>query len=64
MRHQRKLVGWRYGVFIGSCVAFLGLAVYPVIISPMINPDYYKQVQAIGRKDIKQENVQPGKRYY
>lgn len=39
----KRLVGWRYAVFIGSIVGSIALAAYPVIISPMINPDYYSK---------------------
>lgn len=39
----KRLVGWRYAVFIGTIVGSIALAAYPVIISPMINPDYYSE---------------------
>lgn len=54
------LKGWKFGVFIGSFVGALGLAIYPVIISPMINPEEYKKIQKRTRAGVKQEDIQPG----
>ncbi|GAB6027133.1 hypothetical protein CHUAL_013895 [Chamberlinius hualienensis] len=55
-----KLVGWRYGVFVGSIVGAIGLATYPIIIYPMLNVEKYKKIQAETRGHIKQEDIQPG----
>lgn len=54
------LKGWKFVAFIGTFVGGLGLAVYPVIISPMLNPDEYKRIQKITRAGVKQEEIQPG----
>ena len=37
------LKGWRYGVFFGSVVGSICLAIYPVIISPYLFPEKWKQ---------------------
>lgn len=37
------LKGWRYTAFIGGIVGTIGLALYPIIVSPMINPDQYSK---------------------
>lgn len=54
------LKGWKYVTFIGTFIGVLGLAIYPIILSPMINPDEYKKVQKVNRAGIKQEEIQPG----
>jgi len=56
------LKGWRYGVFVGSIVGFIGAAIYPIIISPYLYPDKWKQASKAIREqnNIKQENIQPG----
>lgn len=54
------LRGWKYVTFIGAFVGFLGIAIYPVIISPMINSEEYKKMQKVNRRGIKQEEIQPG----
>lgn len=46
--------------FIGAFVGAVGLTIYPVIISPMMNPEQYKKIQKITRAGIKQEEIQPG----
>ncbi|KAL1506522.1 hypothetical protein ABEB36_005870 [Hypothenemus hampei] len=53
-------VGWRYAALIGGMVGAIGLAVYPIIIDPIRNPDKYKKIQEQTRKNIKQEDIQPG----
>ncbi|XP_047737674.1 small integral membrane protein 20-like [Hyalella azteca] len=45
-----------YGTFIG----LISVTLYPIVIYPMLNPDYYKKIQAENRKNIKQEDIQPG----
>ncbi|XP_042211535.1 small integral membrane protein 20-like [Homarus americanus] len=54
------LRGWRYGVFVGGLVGFISAALYPIVIYPMMNVDNYKKIQAVTRKGINQEDVQPG----
>ncbi|CRL00027.1 CLUMA_CG013315, isoform A [Clunio marinus] len=54
------LKGWKYAAFIGSIVGFIGLAIYPIIIEPMRNPQKYKEIQKRNRQGINQEEVQPG----
>lgn len=39
------LKGSRYVMFISAIVGSIGLAIYPIIIRPMMNPDEYKQVR-------------------
>lgn len=36
-----KLSGWRFGVFVAGLVGAVGCAIYPIIISPMIDPSPY-----------------------
>ncbi|GJQ74065.1 hypothetical protein Trydic_g18987 [Trypoxylus dichotomus] len=54
------LVGWRYGILIGGLVGIIGLAVYPVVIYPMLHIDEYKEIQKQNRRGIRQEDIQPG----
>ncbi|KAG8232242.1 hypothetical protein J437_LFUL011795 [Ladona fulva] len=54
------LKGWRYVAFIGGIVGSIGLAIYPIIISPMLNPADYKKIQEETRKGIDRETIQPG----
>ncbi|XP_077291063.1 small integral membrane protein 20-like [Arctopsyche grandis] len=49
----------RFGIYIGFVGAVVA-AMYPIAISPMIDPTYYKDLQKITRKDVIQENIQPG----
>lgn len=76
-------VGWKYGVLIGGFVGSILLASYPIIISPMINPEkwsmsllkvcciffkwnvflFTEMIQEETRKNIRQEDVQPGSKY-
>ncbi|XP_022185238.2 small integral membrane protein 20 [Nilaparvata lugens] len=57
---MKKLQGWRFAGFVGGMLGVLGLALYPIMIYPMYNTDEYKKLQAIGRKNINQEDIQPG----
>ncbi|CAK1542618.1 unnamed protein product [Leptosia nina] len=54
------LKGWRYGALIGGLVGFVGLTLYPIAFSPMMDPSQYKEIQKETRKNIKQEDIQPG----
>lgn len=38
------LKGWRYAAFVSSLVAFTGFALFPIVIQPMIDPDYYSTI--------------------
>lgn len=38
-----SLKGWRYTVFIGGFVGFLGLALYPIVVSPMLDASEYSR---------------------
>lgn len=55
-----RLVGWRYATLIGGLVGLIGLTLYPIAIDPYLNPDKWKNVQKETRKNIQQEDVQPG----
>lgn len=35
------LKGWRYVALISGLVGGIGLAIYPIIVDPMLNPDKY-----------------------
>ncbi|CAK1589098.1 unnamed protein product [Parnassius mnemosyne] len=54
------LKGWRYTAFIGGFVGLLGLTLYPIAVSPMLDPSEYKKIQKESRKNIRQEDIQPG----
>jgi len=45
-----------YGVFIG----LLSATLYPIVIHPIMNTEYYKKLQNENRKGINQEEIQPG----
>lgn len=39
------LKGWKYAAFVGTIVGAIGIAIYPIIVSPMVNPEpYSKQI--------------------
>lgn len=38
-----RLVGWRYTALIGGLVGGIALAIYPIIIDPMINTEKYSK---------------------
>jgi len=56
------LKGWRFGVFVGSIVGFIGLSIYPIIITPYLHPEKWKQQSKEIRQmhNIQQESIQPG----
>ena len=37
------LQGWRYFFFTGGLIGFISATIYPTIIYPMMNPDYYRK---------------------
>ncbi|XP_068623193.1 small integral membrane protein 20 [Battus philenor] len=55
-----SLKGWRYTAFVGGLVGIIGLALYPIAVSPMLDPSEYKRIQKETRKNIRQEDIQPG----
>lgn len=57
------LRGRNYALLVGGIVGIIGLACYPIIVHPMMNPEQYKKVQQINRAGIKQEEIQPGSKY-
>ncbi|XP_026475035.1 small integral membrane protein 20 [Ctenocephalides felis] len=54
------LKGWKYVAFVSGIVGFTGCAIYPIIIHPMLYPNYWKEQQKKNRSGIIQENIQPG----
>ncbi|CAH0397143.1 unnamed protein product [Chilo suppressalis] len=52
--------GWRYVAFLTGFVGFIGVTLYPIIISPMMDSSEYKKIQKVARKNIRQEDIQPG----
>ncbi|XP_053616383.1 small integral membrane protein 20 [Plodia interpunctella] len=50
----------RYVVFLTGFVGFIGLTLYPIAISPMLDSSEYKKIQKETRKHIDQEKIQPG----
>lgn len=57
---RKPLKGWRYAAVVGGLVGAISLAIYPIIIDPMMNPDKWKKVQEVTRAGIRQEDIQPG----
>ncbi|KAL9973124.1 hypothetical protein ACROYT_G019540 [Oculina patagonica] len=47
-------------IFIGGFVTFTLAALYPVYVYPKLHPEVFQQIQSDTRKDITQENIQPG----
>lgn len=43
------LKGWKYALYVGSIVGFIGIAIYPIIIDPMLNPSKFKEIQKRNR---------------
>ncbi len=37
------LKGWKYAAMLGTVVGAIGLAIYPIIVSPMMNPEPYSK---------------------
>jgi len=56
------LKGWRFAGFVGTFVGFIGLAIYPIIISPYMYPEKWKKISKEVRDGagIKPEDIQPG----
>ncbi|CAH4034937.1 unnamed protein product [Pieris brassicae] len=52
--------GWRYAAFLGGFIGFIGLTLYPIAVSPMMDSSKYKEIQKETRKNIRQEDIQPG----
>ena len=38
------LRGWKYVAFVGTIVGAIGIAIYPIIISPMMDPSPYSKL--------------------
>jgi len=58
----KLLVGWRYAALWGGLVTAIGLAIYPVVVSPFMNPEEWRQIskETRDKHGIKQEDIQPG----
>uniref|UniRef100_A0A1B0DJK9 ADP-ribosylation factor-like protein 6 n=1 Tax=Phlebotomus papatasi TaxID=29031 RepID=A0A1B0DJK9_PHLPP len=41
-------------------IGLLGLALYPIVVDPMINTEKYKKIQSKNRAGVNQEEIQPG----
>jgi len=56
------LKGWRFAAFVGGIVGAVGVAIYPIIISPYLYPEQWKKASKDFRtaEGIRQENIQPG----
>ncbi|XP_017461451.1 PREDICTED: small integral membrane protein 20 [Rhagoletis zephyria] len=54
------LRGWRYAAFISCIIGGIGIALYPIVVEPMMNVERYKDLQKRTRRGIKQEDIQPG----
>jgi len=39
----KKLTGWRYAAFIGGFVSLISAALYPIVISPLLDPTPYSK---------------------
>ncbi len=38
-----RLVGWKYGAFIGGLVGAIALAMYPIAVDPYMNPKQWSE---------------------
>jgi len=56
------LKGWRFGLFVGAVVGGIGVAIYPIIISPFYHQEEWQKVSKANRTagEIRQESIQPG----
>jgi hypothetical protein len=52
--------GTRNSLIIAGFVGFIGLALYPIVIAPIVNPKKWQNVQKETRKGIDQASIQPG----
>ena len=43
MKTPNKWTGWRYGALIGGLVGAIGLALYPIVVQPMLDPSHYSR---------------------
>ncbi|XP_002134874.2 uncharacterized protein [Drosophila pseudoobscura] len=50
------LRGWKFVGFVSCIVGAIGLAVYPVILDPMLNTEKYKSLQEYSK--IKRDELQ------
>ncbi|XP_071951892.1 small integral membrane protein 20-like [Antedon mediterranea] len=50
----------RNGLIIAGFIGFIGVALYPIIVQPYFDPKPWQHTQNEARKDIKQEDIQPG----
>ncbi|XP_013195499.1 small integral membrane protein 20 [Amyelois transitella] len=50
----------RFIALVSGLIGFIGLTMYPIAISPMIDSSEYKKIQKELRKNIDQEKIQPG----
>jgi hypothetical protein len=59
---KQPLTGWRFAAFIGGMVGSICLACYPIIVSPYLYPERWKQQSKAIREQagIKQDDIQPG----
>ena len=62
MSNKNLLTGWKYPGFLGAIVGAIGVATYPIIISPYLYPEKWQKISKEVRDEagIKQENIQPG----
>jgi len=54
------LKGWKFGAMVTGIIGAIGIAIYPIIISPMIDPEPYRIKQRSNRQGIDQSSIQPG----
>ncbi|CAG0882951.1 unnamed protein product [Darwinula stevensoni] len=54
------LRGWRYVAFVAGIFGGVGLAIYPIIVAPYLDPSKYQDIQRVTRAGINQEDIQPG----
>lgn len=44
------LKGWKYVAFVGGIVGTIGIAIYPIIIDPLINTEKYSKELILTKK--------------
>lgn len=58
-RHADKLRS-HSALMIGLLFGGIALTMYPIFVSPYMNQSKWKKIQKESRKDIVQEDIQPG----
>uniref|UniRef100_A0A1L8DV03 Putative conserved protein with signal anchor n=1 Tax=Nyssomyia neivai TaxID=330878 RepID=A0A1L8DV03_9DIPT len=50
----------RFNFLLYGFIGVVSLALYPILVDPMINTKKYQRIQDRNRAGVKQEEIQPG----